>query len=290
MKIFIWIACFFFEVLVTLIIKYTTGITLGAIPTALLFGAMFFIANFLCKKWDQRKFAHTGSKKPLIIATYVLLSAIIVTLSVFCVLPTKDIKEKESTISQLESDIAALKADLTAAENKLIRKENELKTTKANLQNKENDLKYIKNELTSANAEIAYWKKKAESSGSDGTVSSYEFSSVNALLKAIKSNPTAYSNKQVSVYGMILAYARDSQKSIALIDYKGEDVSFTDDLFGYYDARRFKDDKKEAKEAIDVTFSSDLQYTVAETGDYVNLYGTVRITNGEIYLDKCYYN
>jgi hypothetical protein len=290
MKIFIWIACFFSEILVTLIIKYTTGITLGGIPSGLLFAATFLLAVFLCKKWDLHKVDHNGSKKPLIVGTYVLLSAIIVTLSVFCVLPTKDIKEKENTISQLENDIAALREELMAAENKITQKDNDLKTVKASLQNKEADLSYVRNELASANSEIAYWKKKAESSGSGGTTSSYEFSSVNALLKAIKNNPTAYSNKQVCVYGMIIAYTWNDEKNIALIDYKGEDISFPDGNYGGYKALRLVDDKIEAKEAIDAIFSNDLQYTVAETGDYVNLYGTVRVANGEIYLDECQYD
>jgi hypothetical protein len=48
--------------------------------------------------------------------------------------------------------------------------------------------------------------------------------------------------------------------------------------------------KTEVKEAIEVTLSNDLQYIVAETGDYVNLYGTVRITTGGIFLDKSQYN
>jgi hypothetical protein len=87
---------------------------------------------------------------------------------------------------------------------------------------------------------------------------------------------------------MILAYEHETfnRKEIALFDYKGETLYNTKDFFARYLYRT----KIEVKEAIDVTLSSDLQYTVAETGEYVNLYGIVKITNGKIYLDKCQYN
>lgn len=232
------------------------------------------------------------SKKPLILVTYILLIAVIIALTVFCVL---SIKNKDNTISQLEADKTALQDELKSTESKLKTKENELKTIKVNLKNTQNNLtdtnKKLSNtisSLTDARTDAAYWKEKYMASDPANITYSYEFPSVNALLMAIKKNPEAYHNKQVKVFGMIFTYEHETfnRKEIALIDYKGETLPDTDG----FKARFFKNDKIEAKQAIEVTMLNDLQYTVAETGDYVNLYGTVRITNGEIYLDKCQYN
>ena len=53
MKAVIWVVC----VLVATGIQYAAkagGVTLGAIPMALLYGVMVFIANVLSRKWDDR--------------------------------------------------------------------------------------------------------------------------------------------------------------------------------------------------------------------------------------------
>ena len=54
MKVLIWILCIFANALITTILK-ESGILLGAIPTMILFGAMFWLARTLCKKWDEHK-------------------------------------------------------------------------------------------------------------------------------------------------------------------------------------------------------------------------------------------
>lgn len=229
-----------------------------------------------------------NSNKPLIIVTYIFLIAVIIALSVFCVLSVKDIKVKENTISQLEIDKTVLQHKMKNTEAELKYTEAKLKNANTSLANTESKLNHTRSELTKALSDATYWKNKYMATDSSNVTYSYDFSSVNALLSAIKNNPTAYNNKQVKVFGMIFAYehATFNRKEIALIDYKGEELSYGSGV----QTRFFKNQKTEAKEAIEVTLSSDLQYTVSETGDYVNLYGTVRITNGEIYLDKCQYN
>ena len=54
MKALIWIGCIFSLSLCTVLIK-NCGIILGGIPSALMFGGMWWIATTLCKKWDARK-------------------------------------------------------------------------------------------------------------------------------------------------------------------------------------------------------------------------------------------
>ena len=226
-----------------------------------------------------------SSQKPLIIVTYVLLVTIIIALTAFCVF---SIKEKEKTISQLETDVNVLESELKSTESKLKRKESDLSIAYAKISDNNRLLQNKESELKTAKSDIEYWKNKYMATDPANVTYSYEFSSVNALLTAIKNNPEAYHNKQIKVFGMIFTYDTENynRKAIALIDYKGEVLSYDSG----FKARFFKNDKIEAKEAIEATLSSDLQYTVAETGDYVNLYGTVKIINGEIYLDKCQYN
>lgn len=54
MKALIWIGCIFSLSLCTVLIK-NCGIILGGIPSALMFGGMWWLATTLCKKCDARK-------------------------------------------------------------------------------------------------------------------------------------------------------------------------------------------------------------------------------------------
>lgn len=200
-----------------------------------------------------------------------------------------DNSDLQSEVEELRTELKKVKNDLNKAESNLKIVNARIKTAENSLANKEAELKNAQSALTNARTDAIYWKDKYLSKDPDNVTYSYEFSSVNALLTAIKKNPEAYHNKQVKIFGMILTYEHETfnRKEIALIDYKNEDISFS---FNDFEARYLKRNKIEAKEAIEVTLSNDLQYTVAETGDYVNFYGTVKITNGEIYLDKCQYN
>ena len=54
MKVLIWFLCIFANALITTLIK-EAGVILGAIPTVILYGATFWLARTLCKKWDEHK-------------------------------------------------------------------------------------------------------------------------------------------------------------------------------------------------------------------------------------------
>lgn len=54
MKAVIWIGCIFSLSLFIVILKYS-GITLGGIPTGLLFGGMLCLRDALYKKWDHHR-------------------------------------------------------------------------------------------------------------------------------------------------------------------------------------------------------------------------------------------
>lgn len=52
MKVLIWFLCIFGYALLDTLLKVFGGITLGAIPTVILFGGMMWLAGTLCLQWD----------------------------------------------------------------------------------------------------------------------------------------------------------------------------------------------------------------------------------------------
>ncbi|MBQ7896901.1 MAG: zinc ribbon domain-containing protein [Clostridia bacterium] len=62
MKVLIWFLCIFVNALITTIAK-ESGVTLGAIPTVILFAGMMWLAQTLCKKWDEHKEDKPKNKK-----------------------------------------------------------------------------------------------------------------------------------------------------------------------------------------------------------------------------------
>lgn len=54
MKFLIWAASMILTSIVVVMLQ-EAGITLGAIPTMILYVPLFFITPKLCKKWDERK-------------------------------------------------------------------------------------------------------------------------------------------------------------------------------------------------------------------------------------------
>ena len=52
MKVLIWFLCIFGYALLKTLLQVFGGITLGAIPTVILFGGMMWLAGSLCLQWD----------------------------------------------------------------------------------------------------------------------------------------------------------------------------------------------------------------------------------------------
>ena len=53
MKTLIWVGCIFVLSISTLLIK-NVGIVMGGIPTVLMFGGMWWLAQTLSAKWDEK--------------------------------------------------------------------------------------------------------------------------------------------------------------------------------------------------------------------------------------------
>ena len=244
----------------------------------------------------------TTSKKIIIIVSYVLLVATIVG-SLFYYIVT--IKDKEGTINKLESNSNSLQSKLTTAKDTLSSKEAELNAVKSNLADTEAELENKEALLESALADLQeqidstlYWIEDSNfwmdlfiNSDPANVTYSYFFTSVNELLTAIHDKPWLYQNKQVKVLGKLYNEKFDVCDPY-LVDYeKGE--SFPDNIISgsEYDmsdlaAAMWKHEKEKANQIIDITLSSDTHFTVDESGNDVKMYGTVRISGGEIYLDN----
>jgi hypothetical protein len=98
---------------------------------------------------------------------------------------------------------------------------------------------------------------------------------------AIKKNPTEYNNKQATLKGTIL---KEDGKTI-LLDYHRSTTSGVTGSGLLFGVRQRAEAKN--KPSIEVILSDTIQSYVVESWDYVELTGTVKISDGEIYLDNC---
>lgn len=112
----------------------------------------------------------------------------------------------------------------------------------------------------------------------------YFFENVNSLNTAIKKDVERYNNTKIKVIGTLCGGDH-------LIDY----TATTSTVVGwetYSDvAKRLTVARADrANGAIEIHITNDAQYAVAESGDYVKLYGTIKITRDEVSLTNCEYD
>ena len=103
---------------------------------------------------------------------------------------------------------------------------------------------------------------------------------VKELNIAIKKNPNEYADTQISINGTIYIYIdNNGVKTTSLVDYSGDMRGIGGTSF---DVVLYSSPK------IEIKMSND-SYSLFETGDYVNIVGTVKISNVTIYLNDCTY-
>ena len=100
----------------------------------------------------------------------------------------------------------------------------------------------------------------------------YTFDTVADLKSAIKKKPGQYENKQVSVEGSIVI--KDNR--VILSDAVGDGGAM------------FRADALRSPN-ITIIMINNKTVTLLDDGDYVKIYGTVKISDAEIYLDNCDY-
>ena len=108
-------------------------------------------------------------------------------------------------------------------------------------------------------------------SNSTNTEPVASFNTVEDFKVEIKKNPTLYNDKQVSVKG----YANE----LTLLNKK----------VWLYDVLLADDELYDDRPRIEVIITDSVLLAVVEDGDYIEVCGTVTISNGEIYLSNCTY-
>lgn len=107
------------------------------------------------------------------------------------------------------------------------------------------------------------------------------FNSVAKLMEALKKDPSAYYNKKVKVLASV--YKSENSKNdgtVTILDMSDE-LLYTNDRVSLMVA---------LYSSIEAHISNDMPYAVLATGDYVELYGTIKTSNDELYLDDCQYD
>lgn len=232
-----------------------------------------------CRKKNHKRLGY--------IASYIILSFIIIGLSIFLIISeiqNQDyIKSNQNTIDELNKENEALRGSLVIANSDLEIATNakEYYRSQANKYQKTlTEQTYLVNQYKK---EAEQWKQKYLNSDSDNSSYAYSFNSVYSLLKAIKNNPKKYNGKQIKVIGTV---CKKEKWETVLFD-NDDDFVFSNDLG--IRALLYLGECEDNGKLILITISDDVMYTVLENGNYIKIYGTVKIENNQLALDKCEY-
>lgn len=132
------------------------------------------------------------------------------------------------------------------------------------------------------------WSNLILLSDPSGVTYSYYFETVEDLLTAIKHNPNKYNNARVKVIGTIY---KDSDETL-LVDFTMTSTnipSVSSNSSGLLAGVEFRRTLRSSKNQINIIITNDAQYSVAEIGDYVKIYGTVKLDRNNIYI-SCEYD
>ena len=115
----------------------------------------------------------------------------------------------------------------------------------------------------------------------------YIFNNVEELQLAIKKSPDKYNGAKVKVVGTI--NKRDNVTKLIDLVINSQNVGIInshDSGLLKYEFRQMLDS---ADWNIEIIITNDAQYSVAESGDLVKLYGTVNITRDKVSINHCEY-
>ena len=136
---------------------------------------------------------------------------------------------------------------------------------------------------------VESWADEILNSDPDGVEYDFFFTSVKDLLYAIKHEPDKYNNAKVKILGTMQKGYDGLLYEARLVDFTADstNMSIDESLSSQYQFRKTLDS---SSSKINVLISNDAQFSVAEDGDYVKLYGSVTITRDEIYITNCEYS
>lgn len=134
---------------------------------------------------------------------------------------------------------------------------------------------------------VESWDEELISSDPENAKYEYLFDSVEALQCAIKREPEKYNGTTIKIIGTIYRSSDDTW----LVDFTATSENLpSPDLSPGGKFLTFYTLKTTAEYWIEIMISSDAQYAVSETGDYVKIYGTLKITRDSIYISNCTYD
>jgi hypothetical protein len=257
---------------------------LGAL-SVLYIGAFIGIIKLVCflvKKILKKP----PSKKIIIIASCVILGIAAIVLAV-SLIPRINISHKgsdtlDSQIAELEEENNRLKSELETAKVESNSLSGQLESVSQLCEEQESLIsEYM--------SEIEFLENKLLSFDPDNVTYSYSFNSVEELNYAIKKAPFEYVDRLVKVTGTV--YKKDDGVCY-LIDLYG--VKFPDssgitsaDSFSlrYYALRPIRESRY-----IVIKIPDSFLFAAIDTGDYINIYGSVTQSQGEMCLINCEYN
>lgn len=142
------------------------------------------------------------------------------------------------------------------------------------------------NDNEEESVKVESWDEELIISDPENAEYEYFFDSVEALLYAIKREPDKYNGATIKVVGTIYK----SLDETLLVDFTAtsENVPSSTEVTG--DSLLKMYNIKNSNNRINIMISNDAQYAVAETGDYVKIYGTLKITRDSIYINNCEYD
>lgn len=221
---------------------------------------------------------NTKVKKTLIFALPIILCVTTIALTVIL---TVTINNYNRTISGLTSQYGQLQSQNEQLQSELKESQKSLEEAILEWESVSTALQEQK-ALTSQYEEAAYiWRDKYLNADSSDALYTDSFETVSALMTAIKKNPTAYNDKRIKLLGTVLKV--QDENVMALSDYYyffSKDVSESSaDYTAGFLYREY--------ESIRIKITNTFQSAAIASGDYVKLYGTVKVSKGEIYLDDC---
>ncbi len=134
---------------------------------------------------------------------------------------------------------------------------------------------------------VEQWDEELLNNDRNDVGYTYYFKSVEEMISAIKHNPDKYNKARVKVIGTIYK----SSEETLLVDYtmRSDNIpSFSTSAEGSMNRYYFRQSLKTSDGRVDIVIINDAQYSVAEIGDLVKMYGTVNITRDSIFISGEY--
>lgn len=130
------------------------------------------------------------------------------------------------------------------------------------------------------------WDEKLIKSDPKGVTYSHYFESVENLLSAIKHDPEKYNNAKVKVVGTVQKFfSSEAKYDGRLVDFVATSTNTPSSLDGVMERYNFNQTLGGSKYDIYLNILNDAQYAVASDGDYVKIYGTVKLERDNIYIE-----